>query len=110
MNPTDDLIVKFDELDWEIPSKGIRQKTLRKNAQQVRLLEFSDQLAEKEWCTNGHIGYVLEGELSVDFKGKLIHYTTGDGLWIMPGDKYAHKPIIERGKKALLVLFEDNLD
>ncbi len=109
MNPDDDLIVKFKDLEWEVPTKGVRQKTLKQNTQQVRLLEFSDQLLEEEWCTKGHIGYVLEGELSIDFKGKVVHYVKGDGLWIMPGEKYGHKALIAKGKSALLVLFEENV-
>ena len=111
MNPNDDLIFKFKDLEWEIPAKGIRQKILRKENQRVRLLEFTDQLSEKEQCTNGHIGYVLEGELSIDFKGKVKRYTKGDGLWINPGSQYARKAVIKKGKKkALLILFEENLD
>lgn len=110
MSSDDDLIVKFKDLEWEIPATGVRQKKLTKNSKQVRLIEFTDQLLEEEWCIKGHIGYVLEGELSIDFKGKVVHYVQGDGLWIMPDKKYAHKPMISKGKSALLLLFEDNLD
>ena len=106
----DDLIVRFKEIDWETPAPGVRQKTLRKKDQQVRLLEFSDELNEEDWCLKGHIVYVVEGELSIHFKNKKVVYSKGDGLWIMPGEKYAHKPIVEKGGKALLVLFEELSD
>ena len=36
------------------------------------------------------IGYVLEGQLEVDFDGDIVVLKTGDGLFIPPGDENKH--------------------
>jgi quercetin dioxygenase-like cupin family protein len=61
---------------------------------------------EEDWCLNGHVGYVLSGEMSINFNGIIHHFKQGDGLWIEPTAAHQHKVMIEKGKQVELILFE----
>lgn len=69
-------------------------------------MKFLDNFVEEEWCVSGHIGYVLDGEMTIDFNGTIKNYKKGDGLWIKEGESSKHKAIIKKGKQVELILFE----
>ncbi len=99
-------LINFKDMDWETPAPGVRYKAYVQDNQRVRLVEFSDEFVEDEWCTKGHAGYILEGSLSIDFNGKLIDFKAGEGLFIPEGMENKHKAQIDKNKKALIILFE----
>ena len=101
-----EYLIGFKEIAWESPAPGVRQKAFVKDGQRIRLVEFTDSFFEPEWCTRGHIGYILEGRISIDFDGKQIEFKAGDGLFIPEGEGNKHKGSVEKGEKALIVLFE----
>ncbi|MFT6747956.1 MAG: hypothetical protein ACJAZ2_002314, partial [Glaciecola sp.] len=57
-----DKLIHFDKLDWEQPQEGVKQKIYSNGDKQLRLLRFSDNFIEHDWCTKGHVGYILSGE------------------------------------------------
>jgi quercetin dioxygenase-like cupin family protein len=83
--------VRFDSLPWQQPTAGVRFKAYEQDGQRLRLAEFTKEFVEADWCTKGHIGYVLEGELQVDFHGRVVTFHSGDGLFIPAGDEHGHK-------------------
>jgi quercetin dioxygenase-like cupin family protein len=102
-----DFHIDFSNINWQSITPGLRQKTFIRDGERIRLVEFSEGFQEPEWCTKGHWGYVLQGELTIDFNGKPQKYRAGDGLSIPEGRiESRHKVIIAPGKKALLVLFD----
>lgn len=98
--------VPLKDMPWENPALGVRHKTFKRNGERLRLVEFSDTFVEDDWCTKGHIGYVLEGEMSIDYNGRSVKYTQGDGIFIEEGTENKHKASVPKGKKALLILVE----
>lgn len=100
------IAIDFDSLQWESSLHGARFKAYREGAKQIRLLEFSSEFVEPVWCEKGHVGFVLEGTLEVDFNGRTVVYPQGSGIFISAGSASAHKarsitPIV------CLVLVED---
>ena len=85
------ISIDFDALQWESPLPGARFKAYREGAKQIRLLELSSGFVEPVWCEKGHVGFVLEGELEVDFNGRVAVYRQGSGIFIPPGSATAHK-------------------
>ena len=83
--------IDFVSMDWDTPTAGVRQKVVVQKATQCRLLEFSEDFVELDWCTKGHIGYILDGQLEIDFDGKSILYGPGDVATIPDGDDHKHK-------------------
>ncbi|MGB8216439.1 MAG: AraC family ligand binding domain-containing protein [Candidatus Methanoperedens sp.] len=97
-------LIDFKSMNWESHASGVRHKEFIRGDERIRLVEFSEQFVEKDWCTKGHIGYVIEGGISIDFNGKQVNFNAGDGLFITEGDK--HKGSVAKGEKALVILFE----
>ena len=98
--------IDFDSLDWQSLLPGARAKVYRDGAKQIRLVEFTSAFVEPQWCEKGHIGVVLSGALEIDFRGEIISYPEGSGIFITPGSSSAHKarsatPVVR------LVLVED---
>jgi ethanolamine utilization protein EutQ (cupin superfamily) len=103
----DEYLLDFKNLAWERPAPGLRYKACVRDNQRIRLVEFSEGFFEENWCTNGHIGYVLEGSISIDFNGNVRAFSAGDGIFIPEGEQSKHKGKVTKGEKALLILFEN---
>lgn len=82
--------IDFASIPWEIPAEGVRFKAYKQNGKQVRLVEFTDEFVETDWCKKGHIVYILEGQLEVNFNGTVVVFNAGDGLFIPAGEKNKH--------------------
>jgi quercetin dioxygenase-like cupin family protein len=98
--------IDFNSLQWQSTLPGARFKAHREGGKQIRLVEFSSEFVEPGWCEKGHIGFVVEGTLAVDFEGRVVIYPQGSGIFIPPGAATAHKarsitPVVR------LVLVED---
>lgn len=83
--------ILFDQIEWHTPHPGARFKVFRDGGRQVRLLELSDEFVEPQWCDKGHVGFVVSGELEIDFSGHVVHFPEGSALLIPAGASHAHK-------------------
>lgn len=98
--------VDFESLEWESLLPGARAKVYREGSKQLRLVEFTSEFVEPHWCEKGHIGFVVSGTLEVDFRGQIVRYAEGSGIFIPSGSSSGHKarsvtPVVR------LVLVED---
>jgi hypothetical protein len=82
--------VDFNLIDWESPIKGMRQKIYKFGRQQLRLVEYSRDLPQ-HWCEKGHVGYVLQGRMEIEFAHGSQVYSSGDGIFIPNGPEHKHK-------------------
>ena len=96
--------VEFGRLEWESPIKGMRQKYIDQNNLRLRLVEYSKEMP-LHWCEKGHYGYIIEGQLEIEYEHAKIIYRSGDGIFIPDGPDHKH-----RGKalteKALIFFVE----
>ena len=99
--------IEFSKTSWETISSGAKQKLICLDNKKIRLLQLNDNFVEKDWCTKGHIGYVLDGVFTIDFDGTKTLFMKGDGLFIKDGIKSKHKAIISQGDFVELLLIED---
>lgn len=105
-----EYLIHFESMEWEHPKKGMKQKIYSDEKDRIRLLRFSDDFIEEEWCLKNHIGFVLNGEMKINFNGEIKSYRKGDGLWIKEGESSKHKVSIEKGKHIELILFESSAE
>jgi ethanolamine utilization protein EutQ (cupin superfamily) len=96
--------VDFEFLPWQSPMNGIRFKAYQNEGQRLRVVEFTREFIEPDWCTKRHIGYVLEGQMDIDFSGDVVRFKAGDGLFIPAGQAYKHKAkVVSETVKLFLV-------
>lgn len=86
-----DYKINFDDLKWESPLAGVRFKRYISGKKQIRFIEYRREFVEPDWCTKGHIGYVIKGEIEIDFNGTIIKYKSGDAIVIPAGENSKHK-------------------
>ena len=82
--------IDFESMEWESQEDGVRFKAYEQDGRKLRLVEFSKEFIEPG-CTKGHIGFILEGQIEIDFNGNVIVFGQGDGLFIPAGEKHRHK-------------------
>jgi quercetin dioxygenase-like cupin family protein len=101
-NPRIDLITA----EWHVTAPGARQKMAEHGGKRVRLVEFTGEFVEHEWCLRGHAGYVLEGAMEVALEGGTsVRFGPGDALVLRPGtDKHKARML---GPLVRLFLVED---
>jgi hypothetical protein len=102
----EDERLAFSALEWTTTASGARQKVFDRGGKRLRLLEFSREFVEAEWCRKGHVGVVLQGALELDFNRRIERFDAGDGLFVSAGEASKHKAraISER---VTLFLVED---
>ncbi len=84
--------VEFNTVSWQTAPSGARFKVHKEGSMQLRLLEFGRDLNHPDWCVMGHIGFLLEGEMEIEFDDETLSFKTGDGIIIPAGESYRHRP------------------
>ena len=98
--------VNFHEISWKHPLPGARYKAFEQDGRKLRLVEFTNELVEPDWCRKGHIGYVLSGSMEIDFNGNIVPYKQDDGIFIPAGEDNKHMVIRVHGTVRLLLVEE----
>ena len=83
--------IDFASLQWEETAAGVRSKSIVREGKKLRLVEFTREFVEREWCVKAHAGYVLEGEFEISFSNRAERFTVGDGIFITGGEQERHK-------------------
>ena len=82
--------INFESMEWEVPAEDVRFKAYEQDGRKLRLVEFAKEFVEPDWCRKGHVGYVLEGQMEIDFNGEAIVFGPGDGVFIPAGEGHKH--------------------
>jgi hypothetical protein len=82
--------IVFDELDWDSPIPGVRQKIFEDGGRRVRLVEYTAEM-EPHWCERGHYGCILDGEFEIEFDNATGIFRAGDGVFIPDGPEHRHR-------------------
>lgn len=98
--------ILFKQIPWEVTRPGLKEKVVEHEGHRLRLLHFNEEFKELDWCRNGHIGYVINGSMDVDFGDCRMTYGAGEGIWIEAGEEEKHKVLIAPGQEVEMILFE----
>jgi hypothetical protein len=96
--------IRFEELPWLAVSAHARQKRIVSEDRIVRLLELEQGFQEVDWCCNSHIGYVISGELQLNFITHNESFHSGDALILAGGDDGKHKATVVEGPVVLFLV------
>jgi quercetin dioxygenase-like cupin family protein len=93
----------FAVSDWTASAAGGRSKVISHEDRQFRVVELARASYSPEVCLVGHLGYIIDGEMRIDFDDGSITLKTGDGLDIPDGEPHTPHPVSE---KVVLFLSE----
>jgi quercetin dioxygenase-like cupin family protein len=85
--------IAFDNLPLIEPVAGVRCQSVLCDGRQVRVVEFAPGFRETDWCSKLHIGYVLAGQMEIEFGDGIETFSTGDALMIAAGDMHRARVI-----------------
>jgi quercetin dioxygenase-like cupin family protein len=81
--------ISFENISWESPIKGMRYKKDVVDDKTIRLVEYTKEMPS-HWCEKGHIGYVIEGQMEIQFEKEKHQYKAGDSIYIPDGAEHKH--------------------
>ena len=79
--------VPFSSVALEPEAAGIASRALAVNGVRWALVEYEPGVLREEWCTQGHSGYVLEGEITYELadEPEPLELRAGDGFTLPDG-------------------------
>jgi hypothetical protein len=85
--------IDFNHLQWQVPATGVRHKILVIGDIRFRLVEYSVEMP-LHWCERGHRGYLLDGDMQIEYVDETIVYRRGDGIHIPDGAEHRHRATV----------------
>ena len=59
--------LEFDSISWADDQADIHSRAAEALGQRWAIVEYEAGAARQEWCTDGHRGYVLAGQIEYEF-------------------------------------------
>jgi quercetin dioxygenase-like cupin family protein len=79
-------VLRFAEQDWEDDVPGIRDRPQQVDGTRWALVEYAPGAAREAWCTDGHRGFVVAGEIEYEFDDGSQPLRAGAGdAFLLPG-------------------------
>jgi len=85
----------FDGIDWADDQHDIHSRAENALGQRWAIVEYEAGAAREEWCTDGHRGYVLAGQIEYEFDDGTapLHIRQGQGFYLAAGTGHrGHNP------------------
>lgn len=73
---------------WQKPGAEGRVKMMFVGDKRIRILELPAGFREENWCEKGHVGYVLQGQFTIEFRNHEVACGPGMGFVIPDGDPH----------------------
>jgi len=99
--------VDFDALGWEDDGPGIRARAARAVGSRWAIVEYGPGARREEWCTDGHRGYVVEGEIEYEFDDGTPRLVVRQGQGFVLAAGTGHRGRNPSGAATRLFLIDD---
>ena len=85
----------FDSISWADDQADIHSRAAEALGQRWAIVEYEAAAAREEWCTDGHRGYVLAGQIEYEFNdgSAPLAVEQGQGFFLAAGTGHrGHNP------------------
>ena len=97
-------LVALNDMEW---SNGAHPLEKKKASDGVTLLEFAPGFVDENWCTNGHVIFMLAGRLELQLDEKTVTVSVGEACVVEEGTR--HRARNPNGETARLFVFSPGL-
>jgi quercetin dioxygenase-like cupin family protein len=79
--------LEFDSISWADDQADIHSRAAEALGQRWAIVEYEAGAAREEWCTDGHRGYVLAGQIEYEFDDGSVPLAVeqGQGFFLAAG-------------------------
>ena len=104
--------VSYSLIDWQnvesTEVKGITGhafwKTKKFNDLRIRIIEKSPGYRADHYCKKGHVIYVIDGEMVIDFEnGEKFSVSAGQTVFLGDDPEFGHSTFTENGIKYFII-------
>jgi quercetin dioxygenase-like cupin family protein len=97
----------FDSVAWADDQPDIHSRAVTALGQRWAIVEYEAGAARAEWCTEGHRGYVLTGQIVYEFDdgSEALSIAEGEGFHLAAGT--GHRGRNAGGTTTRLFLIDD---
>lgn len=96
--------IQFDCQSWLTLNDDAREKQAIVHGNRLRLLQLDEGFQESDWCHKVHYGYVVEGQLQLQFSDRTENLSPGDEIALPEGKSFAHKAVVVKGPVTLFLV------
>jgi quercetin dioxygenase-like cupin family protein len=77
----------FESIDWADDQPDIHSRAAAARGQRWAIVEYEPGASRQGWCTDGHRGYVLEGQIEYEFDdgSEPLPVRQGQGFFLTAG-------------------------
>jgi quercetin dioxygenase-like cupin family protein len=97
----------FESLDWADDQADIHSRARTELGQRWAIVEYEAGAAGGEWCTDGHRGYVLTGQIEYEFDDGSPRLSVGQGQGFFLSAGTGHRGRNPGGTATRLFLIDD---
>ncbi len=62
---SDPTRIDLTSMEWAALGPGVRARIVRRGGRVIRIVEFTPEFEERDWCRKAHIGWLVSGRLDV---------------------------------------------
>jgi quercetin dioxygenase-like cupin family protein len=97
----------FDSIAWADDQPDIHSRAIPALGQRWAIVEYEAGAAREEWCTDGHRGYVLAGQIEYEFDdgSEPLALLQGQAFYLAAGT--GHRGRNPGGSATRLFLIDD---
>jgi quercetin dioxygenase-like cupin family protein len=95
---------RFAEMAWTKIAPHAYEKRVDSGNHLLRLVRFEPEFVERDWCERPHFGYVVDGQLAIQFDQSTVTYADGDYIAIPGGRETRHRAQV--AERVILFLVE----
>ena len=99
--------LEFDAVAWADDQEDIRSRAAQALGSRWAIVEYGPGASREEWCTDGHRGYVLAGQIEYEFDDGAERLAVGEGEGFFLAAGTGHRGRNPGGGVTRLFLIDD---
>lgn len=90
---------------WTDDVPGIRASEAQSGGRRWAIVEYAADARREEWCLDGHVGFVLEGEIEYEFSDgdAPLVVSRGDGFTLATGRGHRGRNLHDGSSRLFLI-------
>jgi quercetin dioxygenase-like cupin family protein len=98
-------LVRFGDIDWEQDVPGIQARERSVQGRRWAVVEYARAARRREWCLDGHVGYVLEGAIEYEFDdgGEVLTAGKGEAFCLSTGRAHRGRNLAASPTRLFLI-------